>query len=110
MTLASTQNDPGSETSATRQTAANLFSPITIKSITLRNRIGVSPMCQYHSVDGFAEDWHLVHLGSRAVGGAGLVSVEASAVEARGRICPDDLGIYKDEHITMLKKITAFIE
>jgi 2,4-dienoyl-CoA reductase-like NADH-dependent reductase (Old Yellow Enzyme family) len=116
MTLASsTQNDPGQETAATKECAAkvattNLFSPLTIRSVTLRNRIGVSPMCQYHSVDGFAEDWHLVHLGSRAVGGAGLVCVEASAVESRGRICPDDLGIYKDEHITMLKKITAFIE
>jgi 2,4-dienoyl-CoA reductase-like NADH-dependent reductase (Old Yellow Enzyme family) len=116
MTLASsTQNDPGHETAATKESAAkvattNLFSPLTIRSVTLRNRIGVSPMCQYHSVDGFAEDWHLVHLGSRAVGGAGLVCVEASAVEPRGRICPDDLGIYKDEHITMLKKITTFIE
>jgi 2,4-dienoyl-CoA reductase-like NADH-dependent reductase (Old Yellow Enzyme family) len=116
MTLASsTQNDPGPETataqdSPARENADNLFSPMTIRSVTLRNRIGISPMCQYHSVDGFAEDWHLVHLGSRAVGGAGLVCVEASAVEARGRICPDDLGIYKDEHITMLKKITTFIE
>ena len=90
MTLASsTQNDPGQETAATKENAAkvattNLFSPLTIRSVTLRNRIGVSPMCQYHAVDGFAEDWHLVHLGSRAVGGAGLVCVEASAVEAAG--------------------------
>ncbi|MBU6454157.1 MAG: NADH:flavin oxidoreductase/NADH oxidase [Cyanobacteria bacterium REEB67] len=90
--------------------ATNLFSPWTLKSVTLRNRIGVSPMCQYHSIDGFAEDWHLVHLGSRAIGGAALVIVEASAVEPRGRICPDDLGIYRDEHIEMLSKITAFIE
>jgi 2,4-dienoyl-CoA reductase-like NADH-dependent reductase (Old Yellow Enzyme family) len=89
---------------------AHLFSPYTVKSITLRNRIGVSPMCQYASVDGFANDWHLVHLGSRAIGGAGLVIVEASGVEARGRITADDLGIYKDEHIAELKKITAFIE
>lgn len=88
----------------------NLFSPLTIRDITLKNRIGVSPMCQYSSVDGFANDWHLVHLGSRAVGGAGLVICEASGVEARGRITPDDLGIYKDEHIEMLKKITQFIE
>jgi len=88
----------------------NLFSPLKIRDITLKNRIGVSPMCQYSSVDGFADDWHLVHLGSRAVGGAALVICEASGVEARGRITPDDLGIYKDEHIEMLKKITSFIE
>ncbi|MBS2003316.1 MAG: NADH:flavin oxidoreductase/NADH oxidase [Cyanobacteria bacterium SZAS LIN-5] len=88
----------------------NLFSPLKIRDITLKNRIGVSPMCQYSSVDGFANDWHLVHLGSRAVGGAALVICEASGVEARGRITPDDLGIYKDEHIEMLKKITSFIE
>ncbi|MBX9689057.1 MAG: NADH:flavin oxidoreductase/NADH oxidase [Candidatus Obscuribacterales bacterium] len=89
--------------------STNLFSPLTLRSITFRNRIGVSPMCQYYSKDGFADDWHLVHLGSRAVGGAGLVIVEASAVEARGRITPDDLGIYKDEHIAKLKQITGFI-
>lgn len=88
---------------------ANLFSPFTLRSVTLRNRIGVSPMCQYYSVDGFASDWHLVHLGSRAVGGAGLVIVEASGVEARGRITPDDLGIYKDEHVSKLKQIAEFI-
>jgi 2,4-dienoyl-CoA reductase-like NADH-dependent reductase (Old Yellow Enzyme family) len=110
MTLASSAQSNQAETKDKDTTMANLFSPLTIRSVTLRNRIGISPMCQYHSVDGFAEDWHLVHLGSRAVGGAGLVCVEASAVEARGRICPDDLGIYKDEHITMLKKITTFIE
>lgn len=89
---------------------ANLFSPFTLRSITLRNRIAVSPMCQYASVDGFANDWHLVHLGSRAIGGAGLVVLEASGVEARGRITPDDLGIYKDEHIKELAHIVAFIE
>jgi 2,4-dienoyl-CoA reductase-like NADH-dependent reductase (Old Yellow Enzyme family) len=86
-----------------------LFESLTIKSITLRNRIGVSPMCQYSSLDGFANDWHLVHLGSRAIGGAGLVMTEAAAVEPIGRIAPEDLGIYKDEHIGMLKKITDFI-
>lgn len=91
------------------KSADGLFSPLKIKSITLKNRIAISPMCQYHSVDGFAEDWHLVHLGSRAVGGAGLVVMEASGVEARGRISPDDLGIYKDEHIEKLKQITTFI-
>ncbi len=65
-----------------------LFQPFTLRSVTLRNRIGVSPMCQYSSTDGLADDWHLVHLGSRAVGGAGLVMAEATAVEARGRISP----------------------
>lgn len=88
----------------------NLFSPLKVRDITLKNRIGVSPMCQYSSVDGFANDWHLVHLGSRAVGGAGLLICEATGVEARGRITPDDLGIYKEEHIEMLKRITGFIE
>jgi 2,4-dienoyl-CoA reductase-like NADH-dependent reductase (Old Yellow Enzyme family) len=88
----------------------HLFTPITIREITLRNRIAVSPMCQYSSEDGFANDWHRVHLGSRAVGGAGLVMVEASAVEARGRITPRDHGLWKDEHIDMLSRITAFIK
>jgi 2,4-dienoyl-CoA reductase-like NADH-dependent reductase (Old Yellow Enzyme family) len=86
-----------------------LFRPLTIRGITLKNRIVVSPMCQYSSEDGFATDWHLVHLGSRAVGGAALVFSEAAAVEARGRISPQDLGIYRDEHIEMLSRITAFI-
>jgi len=86
-----------------------LFRPLTLRSITLRNRIMVSPMCQYSSVDGFASDWHLVHLGSFAVGGAGLVMTEAAAVEARGRISPQDLGIYQDEHIAMLSRINHFI-
>lgn len=87
----------------------NLFSPLQIRGITLRNRIAVSPMCQYSSADGFASDWHLVHLGSRAVGGAGLVLAEATAVEARGRISPQDLGLYRDEHIEMLARITRFL-
>jgi 2,4-dienoyl-CoA reductase-like NADH-dependent reductase (Old Yellow Enzyme family) len=86
-----------------------LFTPLTIREVTLRNRIAVSPMCQYSSDDGFANDWHLVHLGSRAAGGAGLVVMEASAVEARGRISPQDHGIWKDEHIAFLARITAFI-
>jgi 2,4-dienoyl-CoA reductase-like NADH-dependent reductase (Old Yellow Enzyme family) len=98
------------EASHTVTEKQNLFSPLKIRDITLKNRIGVSPMCQYSSVDGFATDWHFVHLGSRAVGGAGLVICEASAVEARGRISPDDLGIYKEEHVEMLKRITGFIE
>lgn len=89
---------------------ANLFSPLTIKSISLRNRIAVSPMCEYSSEDGFATDWHLVHLGSRAVGGAGLVIFEATAVSPEGRITFADLGIWKDEHIDKLKQIATFIE
>jgi 2,4-dienoyl-CoA reductase-like NADH-dependent reductase (Old Yellow Enzyme family) len=88
---------------------SNLFSPLKIKSVELRNRIAVSPMCQYSSNDGFANDWHLVHLGTRAVGGAGLVIAEATAVSPEGRISPEDLGIWKDEHVTFLKRITDFI-
>ena len=86
-----------------------LFSPLTIKSVTFKNRITVSPMCQYSSADGFANDWHLVHLGSRAVGGAALIMQEATAVSPEGRISPGDMGIYKDEHIAKLQTITAFI-
>jgi 2,4-dienoyl-CoA reductase-like NADH-dependent reductase (Old Yellow Enzyme family) len=87
----------------------HLFSPITIKDIEFRNRIVVSPMCEYSSVDGFADNWHLVHLGSRAVGGAALVITEAIAVSPEGRISYGDLGIYSDEHIAKLKEITEFI-
>lgn len=88
---------------------SQLFSPLTIKNITLKNRIVVSPMCQYSCKDGFATDWHLVHLGSRAVGGAALIIQEASAVSADGRITYADLGIWKDEHIEKLKTIVDFI-
>lgn len=87
----------------------DLLSPLVIRGVTLRNRIGVSPMCQYCAVDGFADDWHLVHLGSRAVGGAGLVFVEATAVTAQGRISGGDLGLWKDEHIEPLRRIASFI-
>ncbi len=87
-----------------------LFSPLKIKSLHLRNRLVVSPMCQYSSVDGFANDWHLVHLGSKAIGGAGIVFTEATAVVPEGRISPSDLGIWKDEHIDFLKRITHFIK
>ena len=86
-----------------------LFSPITIKNITLKNRIAVSPMCEYSSIDGFANNWHLVHLGSRAVGGAALIITEAAAVSPEGRISIADMGIWKDEHIEKLKEITNFI-
>jgi 2,4-dienoyl-CoA reductase-like NADH-dependent reductase (Old Yellow Enzyme family) len=87
----------------------HLFSPLEIKNIELKNRIVVSPMCEYSSEDGFANDWHLVHLGSRAVGGAALVFTEAIAVSPEGRISYGDLGIYKDEQIAKLKQITDFI-
>jgi 2,4-dienoyl-CoA reductase-like NADH-dependent reductase (Old Yellow Enzyme family) len=86
-----------------------LLSPFQLRSVTFPNRIGVSPMCQYSSQDGFASDWHLVHLGSRAQGGAGLVILEASAVVPEGRISSGDLGIWKDEHIPGLERIARFI-
>src|ERR1700751_613459 len=86
-----------------------LLSPITLRGATLRSRIAVSPMCQYSSPDGFATDWHLVHLGSRAIGGAALVFTEACAVTPEGRISPWDLGIWKDEHVEPLSRITRFI-
>ncbi|MEA5427342.1 NADPH dehydrogenase NamA [Arcicella lustrica] len=89
---------------------SQLFSPIKIKDLVLKNRIVVSPMCQYSSIDGFANDWHFVHLGSRAVGGAALVITEAAAISPEGRISPDDLGLWKDEHIEGLQKITNFIK
>ncbi len=87
---------------------SELFTPLQLRDVRLRNRIAVSPMCEYSSQDGFANDWHLVHLGSRAVGGAGLVLTEAIAVSAEGRISPSDLGIWKDEHIEMLARIARF--
>ena len=77
----------------------DLLSPLTIRGVTLRNRIVMSPMCQYIARDGFADDWHLVHLGSRAAGGVALVIVEATAVTADGRITHGDLGIWSDEHV-----------
>lgn len=88
---------------------AHLFEPFTLRGVTLRNRIGVSPMCQYSSRDGLANDWHLVHLGARAVGGAGLIIAEAAAVEARGRISPYDLGIWSDRQVEPLLRVTEFI-
>jgi 2,4-dienoyl-CoA reductase-like NADH-dependent reductase (Old Yellow Enzyme family) len=89
---------------------AHLFAPLEIREVRFRNRIGVSPMCEYSSVDGFANDWHFVHLGSRAVGGAAMVMTEASAVLSEGRISPQDLGIYLDDHIPVLARIFRFIE
>jgi 2,4-dienoyl-CoA reductase-like NADH-dependent reductase (Old Yellow Enzyme family) len=86
-----------------------LFSTLTIKNIVLKNRIAVSPMCQYSADDGFASDWHMVHLGSRAIGGAALVITEATAISPEGRISAEDLGIWTDDHIPMLERITDFI-
>src|SRR6266852_525028 len=86
-----------------------LFEPLHIRNINLRNRIVISPMCQYSSEDGFSNDWHLVHLGSRAVGGAGLVFTEAASILPEGRITPQDLGLWKDDHITGLRRIVDFL-
>lgn len=87
----------------------HLFEPFKQRGLTFRNRIGVSPMCQYSSVEGRASDWHLVHLGTRAIGGAGMVMMEATAVEPRGRITPGDNGIWSDDHIEPLRRVTSFI-
>jgi len=89
---------------------SKLFSPIKIRGIELKNRIAVSPMCQYSSVNGLPNDWHLVHLGSRAVGGVGLIFTEATAISLEGRISPDDAGIWNDEQMNAYKKITSFIK
>src|SRR6478752_7298689 len=88
---------------------AHLFESLTLRDVKLQNRIAVSPMCQYSSQDGHANDWHFVHLGSRAVGGAGLVLTEATAVVPEGRISPQDLGIWSDDHIPALRRIVSFI-
>ncbi|TVZ23016.1 2,4-dienoyl-CoA reductase-like NADH-dependent reductase (Old Yellow Enzyme family) [Dokdonia sp. Hel_I_63] len=89
---------------------SKIYTPLTIRGLELPNRIVVSPMCQYSSVNGMANDWHLVHLGSRAVGGAGLIITEAAAISPEGRITPSDMGIWSDEHIQPLKRITTFIK
>ncbi|HEX4347539.1 MAG TPA: hypothetical protein VHZ73_08195, partial [Vicinamibacterales bacterium] len=88
----------------------HLFEPLAIRGLTLPNRVVVSPMCQYASEGGFANDWHFVHLGSRAVGGAGLVFTEATAVTPEGRISPEDLGIWDDAHIAPLERIVGFVK
>jgi len=88
---------------------AHLFEPLTIRGVTLRNRIAVSPMCQYSCTDGLANDWHLVHLGSRAAGGAAIVFCEATAVTPEARISPEDLGIWSDRHAEALARIVRFI-
>ena len=87
-----------------------LFEPLRIRGVEFKNRIFVSPMCQYSSVDGMATDWHMVHLGTRAVGGAACVIVEATAVEPEGRISPDDMGIWSDGHIEPFRRINSFVK
>ena len=87
----------------------SLFSPLALRSVTLRNRIGMSPMCQYSAVDGRVGDWHLVHYASRAAGGVGLVIVEASGVEARGRISPADVGIWEDGQVEPLARVVRLV-
>src|SRR5712691_3957047 len=87
----------------------HLFDELKLRGITLPNRIAVSPMCQYSYVDGFSNDWHLVHLGSRAVGGAGLVMTDATAVSPRARITPLDLGLWSDHHIEPLARLVRFV-
>lgn len=89
---------------------SKLFTPLKIRNIEVKNRIAVSPMCQYSSVNGMPDEWHLIHLGSRAVGGAGLILTEATAVSPEGRISPDDAGIWNDEQMNAYKKITSFIK
>lgn len=88
---------------------SKLFSPLTIGNVSLKNRIAMSPMCQYSAMDGFVSDWHIVHYGTRAVGGAGLVILEASAVVPEGRITPGDIGIWSNDHISGLERIASFI-
>jgi 2,4-dienoyl-CoA reductase-like NADH-dependent reductase (Old Yellow Enzyme family) len=88
---------------------SKLFSPLTIKNITLKNRIVMSPMCQYSAKNGFTNDWHMVHMGSRAAGGTGLLIQEATAVSPEGRISPGDIGIWSDDHISGLKRVVSFI-
>ena len=88
---------------------SQLFSPFTLRGLELRNRVVVSPMCQYSAEDGALGEWHLVHLGSRAVGGAGLVMIEATAVEPRGRISPEDSGIWAEKHVAPIARVARFV-
>jgi 2,4-dienoyl-CoA reductase-like NADH-dependent reductase (Old Yellow Enzyme family) len=88
---------------------AHLFAPLRLRDLTLRNRVAMSPMCTYSADDGHASDWHLVHLGARAIGGVGMVVVEATAVEARGRISPHDLGLWDDRHVDGLRRVVTFV-
>src|SRR5881394_1535334 len=89
---------------------SHLFEPLRLRDVELRNRIMISPMCQYSADDGLANDWHLVHLGSRAAGGVGLAIVEATAVTAAGRITPKDMGIWGEQHVEPLARIARFVQ
>src|SRR5438270_11826039 len=105
--------ETGSEAATLRagtSDSPDLFSPLKIRGVNLRHRVAMSPMCQYSSQEGLANDWHLVHLGSRAAGGVGLVMVEATAVTWDGRITPADMGIWDDRHIEPLSRIVRFVE
>lgn len=103
------ETEAGASSGALAGDKVNLFTPLTLRGVTLRNRIAMSPMCQYSSEDGFANDWHVAHHAARAVGGAGLLIAEATAVDPAGRITPNCLGIWKDEHIPTLRKLTDFV-
>src|SRR5208282_2178826 len=89
---------------------SHLFSELRLRDVALPNRIGVSPMCQYSCVDGYANDWHFAHLAARSVGGVGLVFTEAAAVSPEGRISPQDLGAWSEKHFEALERITRFID
>ncbi len=105
--------DSASEVASRRPDAPDspdLFNPLRIRGVNLRHRVAMSPMCQYSSQEGLANDWHLVHLGSRAAGGVGLVMVEATAVTRDGRITPADMGIWDDRHVEPLARIARFVE
>ena len=110
MTADTTSSNTGAEQDSEGTAAAHLFSPLTIRGVTFRNRVAMSPMCQYSSQEGRANDWHLVHLGSRAAGGVALVMVEATAVTRDGRISPGDMGIWDDQHIEPLARIARFVQ
>lgn len=103
------QHSPAAMQTPGAATGPALFTPLTIRGVTFPNRIAVSPMCQYCATDGYADDWHLVHLGSRGVGGAGLVFVEATAVTPQGRISAGDMGLWDERHVPPLARITAFL-
>jgi 2,4-dienoyl-CoA reductase-like NADH-dependent reductase (Old Yellow Enzyme family) len=109
MAIPGNQTRPSLIQSTVTEPTNHLFAPLQLRALALPNRIAVSSMCEYSSTDGFADDWHFVHLGSRAIGGAGLVMTEATAVSPEGRISPGDLGLWKNEHITELTRITAFL-
>ena len=107
MSADTTSTNTAADQSSERPAAVHLFSPLTIRGVTFRNRVAMSPMCQYSSQEGRANDWHLVHLGSRAAGGVALAMVEASAVTREGRITPGDMGIWDDQHIEPLAQDRA---